>query len=120
MKCEKYLMLEYRRPKEIKSKTEAISLLNCGTLHLTIGYLDEIDDVYGRVTEIRAVIGKGGIPCNILLDSWAKAISMLLQSPMPRYKIIKKVKKQFVGVTCAGEKESCVSIIAEKLIKELE
>lgn len=111
---------DYKRPKEINSKTEAIKLPNCGTLHLTIGFLDEIDDIYGRVTEIRAVIGKGGIPCNILLDSWAKAISMLLQSPMPRYKIIEKVKKQFVGVTCASEKESCVSVISERLLKELE
>jgi hypothetical protein len=111
---------DYKRPKEIKSKTEAISLSSCGTLHLTIGYLDEIDDVYGRVTEIRAVIGKGGVPCNILLDSWAKAMSMLLQSPMPRYKIIEKIKKQFIGVVCTNQKQSCVNEIAVRLLKELE
>ena len=113
-------MIEYKRPKVINSKTEAIKLDSCGTLHVTIGYLEEIDDVYGRITEIRAVIGKSGICGNVLLDSYSKAMSMLLQSPMPRYKIIEKIKKQFRGVVCNQGRKCCINEIAERLLRELE
>jgi hypothetical protein len=112
-------METYVRPKVINSKTEAIKL-ECGTLHLTLGYLDEVDDVYGRVTEVRAVIGKSGVCGNILLDSYSKALSMLLQSPMPRYKIVEKIKKQFKGVVCSQGLSCCVNEIAIRLLKELE
>ena len=106
----------YKRPKEIESKTEAICLSNCGTLHYTIGFDPDVK----RPVEIRCVIGKGGVPCNILLDSWAKAMSMLLQSGYPAYKIVDKIKKQFIGVVCTNEKISCVNVVSERLIKELE
>jgi hypothetical protein len=107
---------QYKRPKEIESKTEAISLSNCGTLHYTIGFDPDVK----RPIEIRLVIGKGGVPCNILLDSWAKAMSMLLQSGYPVVKIVSKIKKQFVGVICTNEKISCINVVAERLLKELE
>ena len=106
----------YARPKEIESKTEAIKL-ECGTLHLTFGYQEEVE---GKVVEIRAVIGKSGVCGNILLDSYAKAMSMLLQSPMSRYKIVEKIKKQFKGVVCSMGKQSCINEIALRLLKELE
>ena len=106
----------YKRPKEIESKTEAIKL-ECGTLHLTFGYQEEVE---GKIVEVRAVIGKSGVCGNILLDSYAKAMSMLLQSPMPRYKIVEKIKKQFKGVVCSQGEKSCVNEIALRLLKELE
>ena len=31
-----------------------------------------------------------------------------------------KIKKQFVGASCTNEKQSCINMIAEKLLKELE
>ena len=109
-------MPEYKRPKEIESKTEAIKLESCGTMHLTIGYQEEVE---GKVVEIRCSIGKAGVPCNILLDSFSKAMSMLLQSPMPRYKIIEKIKRQFKGVVCGNQSRSCIDVVAEKLLAEL-
>lgn len=109
-------METYKRPKEIESKTEDVKL-ECGNLHLTFGYQEEVE---GKVVEVRAVIGKSGVCGNILLDSFSKAISMLLQSPMPRYKIVGKIKKQFKGVICAQGQRSCVNEIAERLLKELE
>lgn len=105
----------YKRPKVIDSKTEAIPLADCGTMHLTMGFDPDVK----RPVEIRCVIGKAGVPCNILLDSFAKAISMLLQSGYPVYKISEKVKKQFLGVVCGNGKNSCINAVAEKLIKEL-
>lgn len=51
---------------------------------------------------------------------------MLLQSPMPRYKIIGKMKKQFIGENCGmpffieGKKfDSCIHYIAQEVINEL-
>jgi len=109
-------MTEYKRPKSIESKTESIRLDSCGTLHLTFGYQEEVE---GKVVEVQALIGKAGVPCNVLLNCYAKAMSMLLQSPMPRYKIVEKIKKQFKGVSCGTEKRSCIDAIAERLLSEL-
>lgn len=107
----------WKRPKDLPSKTTHIDLPSeCGTLHLIMGYQDEVE---GRLVEVHPVIGKSGICGNVLLDSLGKAISMYLQSPMPRYKIIEKFKKQFVGVVCS-QGVSCVDIIARKIIEELE
>lgn len=106
----------YKRPKEIHSKTENIKL-ECGTLNLIFGYQEEVE---GKVIEVRALIGKSGICPAILLDSFSKTLSVLLQSPMPRYKIVEKIKKQFVGVTCSQGVSCCVNEIAVRLLKELE
>ena len=105
----------YKRPKVIESTTEAIKLGNCGTLHFTVGR----DPDVRRPVEIRCVIGRGGVPCNLLLDSWAKAMSMLLQSGYPVSKIEEKIKKQFLGVICTNEKKSCINEVSERLLKEL-
>jgi len=106
----------YKRPKEIQSKTENIKL-ECGTLNLIFGYQEEVE---GKIIEVRALIGKSGICGAVLLDSFTKALSMLLQSSMPRYKIVKKIKKQYVGVICSQGKSCCVNEIAVRILKELE
>jgi len=102
----------FKRPKVIPSKTEHIETV-CGTLHFTMGYDED------KLIEVRCQIGKSGICQNVLLDSFAKMVSIALQSQMPRYKICEKIKKQFVGVRC-NQGQSCVDVIADKIIKELE
>lgn len=103
---------DWKRPKTIDSKTEAIKT-ECGTIYLTLGYEED------KLIEVRATIGKSGICGNVLLDTVAKLLSMYLQSPEPRYKIISKLRKQFVGVIC-NQGNSCVNIISEKVVGELE
>lgn len=105
----------WKRPKTIPSQTEHIETEACGTLHLTLGWQEED----GRLIEVRAVIGKNGICGNVLLDTVAKLFSMYLQSPESRYKIAEKVKRQFIGISCAQGKKSCGELIAEKVLEEL-
>ena len=113
-------MKVWSRPKEMPSTTTHIKT-SCGTLNLIFSFRRK------RLKEVYAIIGKSGTCANILLSSWCKGISFLLQSPEPRFKIIKKLKKQFIESNCGmhffiGEKKylSCVHYIAEKIIEELE
>lgn len=115
---------EFKRPKEIPSKTEHIELSTegCGTLHLTLGW----EEAEGRLIEVRCIIGKSGICGNVLLDTIAKLMSMYLQSPEPRYKIVEKFQRQFLPdkkgnrVVCGQGLKSCVEEIAERIVKELQ
>ena len=112
---------DWKRPKTIPSKTYHIDS-NEGTLHLTLGYEDE------RLIEIRGTIGKAGSYANSLIDTACKLISMYIQSPEPRYKIIKKFKKQFCDIQAGidpfeydGNKYTCsIDCIAQMVVKELE
>ena len=107
-------MTDWKRAKEIPCKTEHIELA-CGKLHLIFGYEEED----GRLIEVIAKIGRSGVCGCVLLDSFGKVLSMLLQSPAQRYKIVEKMKKQFKGVVCSQGEKSCINEIAERVIKEL-
>jgi len=113
----------WKREKEIPSKTELIDLETpaCGNMHLTFCWQDD------SLIEVRAVIGKSGVCGNIMLDTIAKLMSMYLQSSEPKYKIVKKFRKQFLPdtkgnqITCGhGKGKSCIEEIAERVVKELE
>lgn len=113
--------MDFKRDKEIPSRTEHIELESCGTLHLTFATQDD------KLIECMAVIGKNGVCPNILLNSFSKVVSMYLQSPEPRYKIIEKFKRQFLPdtkgnkITCSHSGgKSCVEVIAEHIVSELE
>ena len=110
----------WKRPKELPSNTEHVET-NCGTLHFIMGNED------GKLVEVRGVIGKNGTCANVQLDTICKLVSIYLQSPEPRYKIIKKFKKQFMDMGCGQgvftEKDikyhSCVDYIINRVIDEL-
>ena len=114
--------MEFKRDKVLGGKTYSVKM-NCGSLSFTFNYQED------KLVEIFGVIGKSGVCPHTLLDSWCKVVSCYLQSPEPRYKIIKKFNKQFVGMPACEmnkftfeEKEytSCVDIITQKIIEELE
>lgn len=112
--------VKWKRPKCIPSKTTKIPT-SCGNLHLTFGYEEE------RLIEVRPSIGKNGICPNVLLDAFCKSMSMYLQSPEPRYKIIEKFKKQFVEMNCGepftweGDNYTgCHDLIVKCIVTELE
>jgi hypothetical protein len=117
------MLTEWKRPKEVISTTEKIPLsAGCGNLHLTLGKEDD------KLIEIRAVIGKNACCGYVLLDTIAKLMSVYLQSPEPRFKIVEKFKRQFMPdgkgnrITCGQPKgqKSCVEEISERILKELE
>lgn len=113
--------VNWKRPKCIPSITRSIET-NEGNLHLIFGFEDE------KLIEVRGNIGKAGSFANTLVDTICKLISMYLQSPEPRYKIIKKFKKQFedmeAGIdpfTYEGIKYTCtIDVIVKLVVKELE
>jgi hypothetical protein len=114
--------MEWKRQKEIPSQTHRIET-SCGKMFMTLGFEDE------KLIEVSARIGKSGIcPC-VLLDTTCKLISMYLQSPEPRYKIVKKFKKQFMDMSgCESGKfkhedreyNCCADFISKVVIKEIE
>lgn len=110
----------WKRPKVLPEITSHIET-QCGTLHFIMAMEDE------KIVECRAMIGKSGTCCNMQLENFCKIISMYLQSPEPRYKIVKKFRKQFIPVNCGQpflweEKKylSCHDLIAQWVVKELE
>lgn len=113
--------MDFKRDKTLPSKTYHIETDNCGTLHYTQCFQDE------RIVEVRGMIGKSGICPNCGLDNFCKAVSIILQSEMPRYKIIEKFKKQFIESNCGQpftweEKayKSCHHLVAACVVKEIE
>ena len=112
--------MDFKREKVLPSKTYHIPT-ECGTLHFTACYQDE------KLIEIRGLIGKSGICPACQLENFCKAVSIILQSDMPRYKIVQKFKKQFIGSNCGQPFKwedktyiSCHDYIAQFVVKELD
>ena len=113
--------VNWKRPKVLPSKTHNIPTQE-GNLHLILGYEDD------KLVEVRGNIGKAGSYANTLIDTICKLVSMFLQSPTPRYKIVEKFKKQFADMASGldpfeyeGKKYTCaVDVIAQMVIKELD
>lgn len=112
--------VDWHRPKELPSQTLHIETSSCGTLHLTICTESN------KVIEVRSLIGRNQTCGNILLDSFAKVLSCYLQSTEPRYKIVRKLRKQFLpdtkgnSIQCSGGQKSCIESIVEKIIDHIE
>lgn len=113
-------MSEWKRQKEIPSKSTNLKT-SCGTLNITFGYEND------RLIELWAIVGKSGSCANTLLASFCKVASMLLQSSQPKYKIVKKFRKQFVDSNCGmpfshegKQYKGCVDYIAQKVVEELD
>jgi len=112
--------MDWKRPKDIKSVTINIKT-QCGTLNITKGYDGD------NLIEVFAIIGKNGVCPNILLSSFCKCLSIVLQSGLAKYKCVKKIKKQFQDVSCGMEFQyekkrymSCLDFIAQNVVEELE
>ena len=112
---------EWKRPKELKGHTEKI-ITEEGTLFFTKNYEDD------KLIEVRGWIGRTATLGSIMVDSVCKFISIILQSQMPRYKIVKKFKKQFTDMNIGmptfkhDDKEYgwSVDFIIKQVIEELD
>jgi len=83
----------WKRPFVLEGNTIGIKT-NCGTLHLIMNY--DKDEKEGKLIEVIASIGKGGIACNSNILAITRLISIILQSPLSRVKIVDKLTKQFI------------------------
>ena len=119
----------FKRPKVLYGSTPEV-ITPCGKLYLTFNYIDEEKE---KLVEVRGHFGKAGT-CSLLgLDSICKLISILLQSPLSRKKIISKIRKGWIStdkkerVTCGNPYEyngvkyqSCIEMLMSLVVDELE
>jgi len=91
----------------------------CGSLYLT---LNEQDD---KLCEVRVTMGKSGTCMNIMLQTIALLISVMLQSGIDRNKIKKALFNQFEGscgqvIWYKGEKyHSCIDFMVQRILEDL-
>ena len=81
----------WRRPKVLDSATVSVSSPT-GTLHLTFGYDN------GSLVEVIGKIGRAGSYVATQLDLLSRLLSILLQSPISRKKLIKKIRKSMIDI----------------------
>jgi ribonucleoside-diphosphate reductase alpha chain len=106
------------RPEVLNGYTSRIPT-PCGSLYLT---LNENND---KLCEIRATLGKCGSCMNIMLQTIALLISVMLQSNISREKIQKTLENQFEGgcgniIRYKGEEyNSCIDYIIRKVLEDM-
>lgn len=110
-----------KRPKILEGKTVRITT-GCGQLYVTLNKTED-----GKLFEVRLVMGKVGSCKNTELYLLGIALSVMLQSDMPRERVIKTLKKHWLGSKCDSmyqneEKKfiTCYDSIANLIIVELE
>lgn len=118
--CEdrEYLNLKWKRPEVLEGFTLSLPT-PCGHFYLTL------NEDGGRLREIRCEIGKSGNCQRVLFQTIAILISVLLQSNIPREKIVKTLLNQ-LEANCGnithhkGEKYySCVDYLVKRVIEDM-
>ena len=109
---------QFKRPEVLHGYTLKANT-PCGTLYTTL------NECEGKLREVRITLGKSGTCYNILFQTIAILISVMLQDGMTREKIKKTLFHQFEG-SCGqvfyveGEKYySCVHFIINKILEDL-
>ena len=111
---------DWKRPKILEGVTRSVKT-PIGTLHLTYNY-------DGGLVELIGHIGKEGSMMAKHIDIICRLMSIILQSPLSRVKLIKKIKKNLHNIPMddmsfehEGEKyESIEDYIFKATTKELE
>ena len=110
----------WTRPKVLEGVTKSIKT-PAGTLHLTFNY-------DGGLVELIGHIGKEGSLFAKQIDITCRMLSIALQTPISRIKLIKKIKKNLLDIPMEDmsfehEKETYQSVedyIFKAVVKELE
>lgn len=106
------------RPEVLHGYTPKLST-PCGSLYFT---LNECDN---RLCEVRAIMGKAGTCSNIMLQTIALLISVMLQSGIDRERIKKALLNQFEGncgqtIWYKGERyHSCVDFMVKRILEDM-
>lgn len=109
----------WKRPKTLEGVTKSITT-PAGTLHLTFNY-------DGGLVEVIGHIGKAGSFLSKNIDILCRLLSIALQTPISRVKLIKKIKKSLYDIPTEmpfeweGKKyEGIEDFIFKTIVKELE
>ena len=91
----------------------------CGSLYLTL------NENEGKLCEVRMTLGKSGSCYNIMFQTIALLISVMLQEGVSREKIKKTLENQFEGncgqvIWYDGAKyHSCIDFVIQKILEDL-
>ena len=110
--------LTIKRPETLEGRTHKIDT-PCGSLYLTLNENDS------KLYEIRISLGKIGNCARTLLQTIAVLFSVLLQSDIPRSKILKTLENGF-DANCANpfyldgtHYKSCIDLICKTMGEDL-
>ena len=108
-----------KRPKILEGKTVKVTI-GCGSLYIGLSYNED------KLYEVRLVMGKAGSCKNTELFLLGIMLSVMLQSDIPRTKIIKTLK-HWLNSKCDNMYQNadkkfitCYDSIANLIIEELE
>ena len=109
---------KFKRPDVLNGYTQQIST-PCGAFYLTL------NEHEGKLAEVRMTLGKSGTCYNIMFQTIAILLSVMLQEGIPRSKIKKTLEKQFEGscgqrIFYKGEEyQSCIDFTITKVLEDL-
>jgi len=111
-------MKTFDRPEALEGYTPKLKT-PCGSLYLT---LNECDN---KLCEVRVTMGKSGTCMNIMLQTIALLISVMLQSGINKDKIKKVLLNQFEGncgntIWYGGERyHSCIDFMIKRILEDM-
>ena len=111
-------MKPFERPEVLNGYSQRLPT-PCGSLYLTL------NEHNGKLCEVRATMGKSGSCYNIMFQTIALLISVMLQSGIPRERIQKALENQFEGncgniIRDKGEEyHSCIDYMVSKILTDL-
>ena len=106
-------MTQKKRAEVLQGKTHKIKIEGCTSLYATL------NSEGGELSEVILNIGKKGGCQNTCFYIAGVLLSIMLELGASKDKIVRTMKKHFVGVKCDSG-ESCFSHLGQKIIAELE
>ena len=112
------LMKDFIRPEVLDGYSPKLET-PCGSLYMTL------NECGNKLCEIKVTMGKSGTCMNIMLQTIALLISVMLQSNINKDKIKKALLNQFEGscgqvIWYKGEKfHSCIDFLVQKVLEDL-
>ena len=110
--------MTFKRPEVLEGYTQKLET-PCGDLYLTLNELER------KLYEVRVTMGKSGTCMNIMQQTIALLLSVMLQSGISKEKIHKVLLNQFEG-NCGngtfykGERyHSCIDFMIKRILEDL-
>ena len=109
----------WKRPTVLEGSTTRLKT-PCGSMYVTTNECDN------KLCEVMLTLGKSGTCQNLLFRTISLLVSVMLQSNIPKEKIVKAISKQMEG-SCGNDKiyfngteyYSCIDFVFKRIVEEL-
>ena len=109
----------FKRPEVLEGSTTKLKT-PCGAMYVTVNEFE------GKLCEVMLTLGRSGTCQNLLFRVTSLLLSVMLQSDIPREKIVKAISKQMEGNCGQGriyfngqEYHSCIDYVFKRITEEL-